>query len=195
MIESLFGSTRKKVMSLFFLNSDKHYYFSEVARATGTRQGAIQRELKSLVSTGVLNAEVRGRQTFYSVNAGNPIYKELRGIVYKTFGVAEILKSALKPMKQKIKIAYIDGLPSYDEETDHKDIDLTIIGKLKFSEFASAVGKAEELLGRTINPTILPIDEFREELKSDDHFLNSAIKTPHTFLVGDQDDIRKLIRK
>ncbi|MBW1674862.1 MAG: hypothetical protein JRJ45_14745 [Deltaproteobacteria bacterium] len=44
----LFPGTKRKILALFFLNPDQEYYFSEVVRLTGTRQGVIQRELKTL---------------------------------------------------------------------------------------------------------------------------------------------------
>jgi len=76
----LFPGTKRNILALFFLNSDQDYYFSEVVRLTGTGQGVIQRELKTLAEAGILNAEKRGRQKFYMVNRKHPIFRDLRNI-------------------------------------------------------------------------------------------------------------------
>jgi len=97
----LFPGTKRKILALFFLNPDQEYYFSEVVRLTGTRQGVIQRELKTLTEAGILDAEKRGRQKFYTVNSKHPIFRDLRNIIFKTFGVIGQIREALEPMAKK----------------------------------------------------------------------------------------------
>ena len=192
MIKSLFPKTKRTLLALMFLHPDQRYYIRQIEKLTGVSQGALQRELKNLVGIGILRAEKSGHQTFYSVNTANPIYEELRGVVYKTFGVAEILRKALKPLNRKIEVAFIYGSIARNEETAQSDIDLMLIGGVTFAESSIAISKAEILLGRTINPTIFPTEEFRRKLNENNHFLNSIIKTPLIFLLGEPNDIRKL---
>jgi len=45
---ALFPGTKRKILALFFLNPNQEYYFSEVVRLTGAREGVIQRELRTL---------------------------------------------------------------------------------------------------------------------------------------------------
>jgi predicted nucleotidyltransferase len=193
MIKSLFPKTKRTLLALMFLHPDQRYYLRQIGRLTGIGQGALQRELKNLVDIGILRGEKSEHQTFYAVNTDNPIFEELRGIVYKTFGVAEILQKVLKPLQKKIDVAVIYGSIAREEETVHSDIDLMLIGSVTFAESSIAIGKAEKSLGRTINPTVYPTEEFRRRFNENNHFLNSVIKTPLIFLIGNEDDIGKLV--
>ncbi len=192
MLNSLFSKTKRRLLALIFLNPDKQYYLIEIARVTGISQGTLHREIKPLIYDGILQSERRGSQIYYSVNKSNPIYAELRGIIYKTFGVSDVLTSALKPLKKKIKVAFIYGSIAKGEETAHSDIDLMVIGSVKFGDAVSAISKAEKSLGREINPTVYPLEEFKKKLSEQHHFLTAVIKGPKIMLIGKEDDIRKL---
>jgi predicted nucleotidyltransferase len=190
MIESLFGKTKRKILGLFFLNSDKQYYFSEVIRAAGIRQGAVQRELKSLVASGLLNAEIRGRQTFYSVNKANAIYEELRSIMFKTYAVGDVLVNALKPFKRKIAAAFIYGSVAKGTDTGQSDIDLFVIGQVTFGDLSVAMSPHEGELGRAVNMHSFTPKEFAAKIGEGNHFVSSVIRAEKIFLIGSEDDIR-----
>ena len=192
MIANLFPKTKRSILALILLNPDEQFYIRQIEKLTGISQGALQRELKSMVQMGLLNIERRGHQAFYSANRSNPIYAELRGIVYKTFGVSDVLILALKPLKKKIKAAFIYGSIAKGEETGRSDIDLMVIGKVDFGDIALAVSKAEKSLGREINPNVFPVEEYQNKMKTQNHFLNSVIKAPKIMLIGSEDDIRRL---
>lgn len=192
MLNSLFSKTKRRLLALIFLNPEKQYYLIEIARLTGISQGTLHREIKPLIYDGILQSEKRGSQIYYSVNKSNPIYAELRGIIYKTFGVSDVLTLALKPLKKKIKLAFIYGSIAKGEETARSDIDLMVIGNAKFGDVVLAISKAEKSLGREINPTVFPIEEFQSKLRERQHFLTAVIKSPKLMLIGSEDDIRKL---
>ncbi len=193
-MEALFSGTRRKVLSLFFMHPDKQFYFREVLKLTHTKQGAIQRELKSLTKAGILECEVRGNQKYYSVNKSHPIYPELRRIVLKTFGLVDVLKDTLFPLREGIKVAVIYGSIASGEETSKSDIDLLVIGKISFDVLSVAIGKAEKELRREINPTLYPAKEFKEKIKQKNHFLRSVSKSRMIFLIGDESDLAGLAK-
>lgn len=192
MIKSLFPKTKRSLLALMFLHPEEKYYIREIEKLTGISQGALQRELKSMVEMGILQGEKKGIQTFYSVNKSNPIYAELRGIVYKTFGISNVLTAALKPLRNKIRVAFIYGSIAKGEETSRSDIDLMVIGIVTFGEVTDSISKAEDSLGREINPTVYSIDDFQNRFRSKDHFLSAVIKAPKLMLIGSEDDVRRL---
>ncbi|MFH1740008.1 MAG: hypothetical protein ABIH23_13445 [bacterium] len=123
---ALFPGTKRKILALFFLNPDQEYYFSEVVRLTGTRQGVIQRELKSLTDAEILTWEKRGRQKFYAVNRKHPIFQDLRNIIFKTYGVIGKIREALEPLGEKINVAFVYGSFARGEEVSGSDLDLSL---------------------------------------------------------------------
>jgi len=192
MIKSLFPKTKRSLLALMFLHPEEKYYIRQIEKLTGISQGALQRELKSMAEMGLLNVERKGHQAFYSVNRSNPIYSELRGIVYKTFGISDVLIAALKPLKKKIAVAFIYGSIAKGEETAKSGIDLMVIGKVSFGDIATSLSKAQDSLGREINPTVYPLEEYREKIREQHHFLTAVIKAPKLMLIGTEDDIRRL---
>lgn len=194
-MEVLFPSTRRKVLSLFFMPPDKQFYFREVLKLTGTKQGAIQRELKSLNKTGILELETKGNQTYYSVNKSHPIYPELSRIVIKTFGLVDILKDAIAPFSGKIVVASIYGSVASGEETAKSDIDLLVIGRISFDDLSGAISKAEKELRREINPTLYPAKEFKQKIKQKNRFLRLVLKSEMIFLIGSENDLARLAKE
>ena len=188
----LFPGTKRKILALFFLNPDQEYYFSEVVRLTGTRQGVIQRELKNLADAGILNTEKRGRQKFYAVNRKHPIFRDLRNIIFKTFGVIDQIREALEPMAKKTKFAFVYGSFAKGEEIAGSDIDLFVIGKAPLDEIVSALTKVENAIGREINPTLFSEIEFKKKYSQKNHFLRSIAKTEKEFIIGTEDEFRRL---
>jgi predicted nucleotidyltransferase len=189
---ALFPGTKRKILALFFLNQDRQYYFSEVARLTGTRQGVVQRELKTLTDAGILISEKRGNQRFYITNKNSPIYADLRNIVFKTFGVIDQLREALTPLANRINIAFVYGSFARGEETSGSDLDLFLVGHVRLDEVVKLLSKVEDAIKREINPTLFSEMEFKQKWLQKNHFLKSLTKTEKEFIIGSEDEFKQL---
>ena len=189
---ALFPGTKRKILALFFLNPDQEYYFSEVVRLTGTRQGVIQRELKSLTEAEILLSEKRGRQKFYAVNRKHPIFQDLRNIIFKTYGVVGRIQEALEPLSKQIKVAFVYGSFARGEEVSSSDLDLFVIGNNGLDDLVSALSSVEQAIGREINPTLFSSTEFKEKWSQKNHFLKSVAKSEKEFVIGSEDEFRRL---
>ncbi len=153
--DALFTATQRKVLGLLYGKPDQSFYANEIARWAQVGKGSLMRELDRLHRAGVLTLSRHGNQTHYQANAACPIYGELLGIVRKTFGVGEALRTALAPMARQLVWAFVYG--SIAKGSDHagSDIDLMLIGEnLSYSDVMESLLSVEERLGRSINPTI-----------------------------------------
>jgi uncharacterized protein len=56
------------------------------------------------------------------------------------------------------------------------------------------LASAERELARPVNPTIYSVAEFKSKLTSKSHFINSVARGPKVFLLGDEDELRKIVR-
>ena len=72
------------------------------------------------------------------------------------------------------------------EEHAHSDVDLMIIGDLKFADVAIALSKAQTSLRRDINPTVLSHAEFDRKLKKADSFVKQVWSGQKLWVAGDQ---------
>lgn len=191
---ALFPGTKRKILALFFLNPDQEYYFSEVVRLTGTRQGVIQRELKSLTDADILTSERRGRQKFYSVNRKLPIFQDLRNIIFKTYGVIGKIQKALEPVSEQIKVAFVYGSFARGEEVLSSDLDLFIIGEIELDDLVSALSEVEQAMGREINPTLFSVAEYKKKWSQKNHFLSSVAKSEKEYVIGSENEFRRLAK-
>ena len=73
--------------------------------------GAVQRELSVLTSAGLIRREVRGRQVYFTANPDAPVYPELRGLLEKTAGLADLLRAALQPFAMQGPRIMLIGTP------------------------------------------------------------------------------------
>jgi len=107
--DALFTKTQQRVLGLLYGTPDKSFYTNEIMRWADMGRGTIRRELDRLVSAGILSVTPEGNQNHYQAKQDNPVYTELLGIVRKTFGVADVIRQAMKPLSGQIKLAFIYG--------------------------------------------------------------------------------------
>jgi predicted nucleotidyltransferase len=192
---ALFGKVRSSVLALLFCHSDKAFYFREVERSVGKGRGAVQRELTSLVSHGLISRRKQGNQVYYQANPESAIFSELKSLMTKTCGVAGVLRDALEPLRDKITVAFIYGSFAKGAETAESDADLLIIGKVTFAEVVDLLGMVQDSIGREVNPSVYPVEEFVKKVSVGHHFVNSLIPEPKIFLIGDEDVFGRLVEK
>ena len=190
--EVLFGRTRRAVLALLYGHADEEFYLREIIRAAGAGQGAMQRELGLLVGAGLVLRRAHGRQVYFRANPENPIYKELRGLLLKTAGVADVLREALAPLAASISVAFVYGSVARGEERRASDVDLLVVGDASFAAVAQALAPAQRRLGREVNPTVFTPAEFRQKLTAGHHFLRSVTGREKLFLLGNEHDLGRL---
>jgi len=111
--------------------------------------------------------------------------------VRKTFGLADVIKEALKPLDDQVELAFIYGSIAKAEDTAKSDIDLLVVaGDLAYSELIESLFDAESSLGRPINPTIYDIGGIRKKINQDNVFVTRVMDQPKIWIKGGENDIR-----
>jgi len=192
---TLFGKTRRAVLSLLYTHTDETFYLRQISRTAGAGLGAVQREVGQLFRAGIILRIGRGRNVYYQANPDCPVFEELKSLVVKTAGVGDVLRAAFTPLADHIKIALIYGSFARGEEKQNSDIDVLIIGTVTFAEIVSVLRQAQEKLSREINPTVYPSDEFQSKLAAGNHFLKMVLKENKIFLIGDERELTRLAQK
>jgi len=192
---TLFGTTRQAVLALLFGNAGRRFYQRQIIRALQLGSGAVQRELEQLVVCGVLTRTVEGRQTYFRANADCPVFEEVRGIVRKTFGVAEVLREGLTSLASNVRLAFVYGSVAAGKETAGSDVDVLVVGDgLSLEDVVVALDGAQRDLGRELNPTVYRTEEFCRKLAQGQHFLARVVSGQKIFLVGDENELAGLAR-
>lgn len=183
--DALFTTTQQKVLSLLYGKPDRSFFTNEIARWANVGKGSLTRELDRLQKSGVLTLDRRGNQTHYQANPDCPIYVELLGIVRKTFGLAEHLRAALAPFTEQITWAFVYGSIAKRAEHAGSDIDLMLIGEdLHYGDLMERLLPVEELLGRTINPTLYTLADWQAKLAAGNSFVLRVCQQEKLNLIG-----------
>jgi predicted nucleotidyltransferase len=189
----LFGKGRGAILGLLYGHPDESLYYRQITRQlNGVSVGTLQRELATLAQLGLIDRSTVGKQVFYRANRNHPVFPELRALVAKTVGAIQVVRAALAPLAENISLAFIYGSMARQEEKAESDIDLLVVGKVTLEEVLTHLGDIEASLGRAVNPTVCSLAEFKSKLASGNHFLNSVVRGEKVFLMGDEDELRKV---
>lgn len=126
---------------------------------------------------------------YYQANAESPVFRDLRGLLLKTAGLVEVLGDVLAPLCDKLRTVFIYGSIASGNELDDSDIDLMIVGNLLPAELAPPLRRAQELLGRQVNPTVYSLEEFKKKRAAKNHFLLHVLGQPKLMVLGRDDDL------
>jgi hypothetical protein len=190
-IEQLFGSrTRARLLGLFLENSQRAFYVRELARRIDAQLNSVRRELKNLVDVGIV-LEVDGdpgdayvpepddeggkidNKRFYQANKDFPIFEDLRGVMKK---VAVLMNHTL--MQELAKHGRLDLLILTGSFTDSFSIptDILVVGELKEEGVQRSIAEFEKEIGREVNYTYMPREEFEYRRDVGDRFLASILQ-------------------
>jgi hypothetical protein len=188
--DALFTRTQQRVLGLLYGNPARSFYSNEIVRLSGVGIGTVHRELARLLASGLVTAGRIGNQKHYQANRAAPVFEELRGLAVKTFGVADVLRSALAPLAPRIRAAFIHGPVAAGVESAAHDVDVLVLSDyLAYGEVIAALAGAERSLGRGVNPAIYGRVEFLRRVSEEGGFLARAVKGPRIPLIGSDADI------
>ena len=191
MLKSLMGSkTRQVLLNTFFGSPDKEYYTRQLASMHEMSVGTLHREIKKLLSAGILNVREVGNIKLFSLNKQNPVYEDLKNIISKTEGVIKLVKDAVCRV-EGVKVAFIYGSFAKGDERHDSDIDIFLIGdSIDENELILGISDLEKKLFKEINYTRYTESEYKTEKKKKNSFILEVINGKKTFIKGGENDLR-----
>jgi predicted nucleotidyltransferase len=189
---ALFNKGRRELLALLFTDPERSFYLRQIVRVLGIGQGAVQRELLRLSEAGVLMRTRVGSQVHYQANRASPVFNELKSLMVKTAGVAEMLRDALAVAADQIDAAFIFGSFAQGQDRANSDVDVLVVGKATFGEVVTALQSAQKRIGREVNPAVFSAKEYRKKVRSKDRFLGSVLSSPRIFLIGGDNELKRL---
>lgn len=198
-IEQLFGSkTRARLLSLFLDNPERAYYVRELTREIDAQLNSVRRELKNLVDLGIV-LEVDGKilpnerepegesqklekKKFYRASESFPLFDDLRAVMKKAMVLMnnELVRSLRE--KGRIDLLLLTG-----KFTDAEDvvIDVLIVGEADADAVRQVLAAFEKTVGREVNYTYMPKDDFMHRREWGDRFLNTVLQAKNIVLVNE----------
>ncbi len=185
---------KAELLRIFFTNPDKFFYMHEIGRIVKKKPGVFQRTLNNMHAEGIVKSEYRANARYFKINRQYPLYKELKGIVFKTVGVVGSLKKILQGLGS-VEFAFIYGSFAKAKENSTSDIDLAIIGSMDEDALIKKLDKLEESLQREINYKLYSLEEFKQQLRQKDPFVLEILKDKKNMILGEDNELRRIYKK
>jgi predicted nucleotidyltransferase len=190
LVDALFTRGQQRVLGILFSDPDRSFPATELIALAGVGTGAVHRELARLTESGIVTMTPVGKQRRYQANRQSPVFSELHGLVVKTVGLIEPLRQALAPMAARIQVAFVYGSVAKGSDTATSDIDLLILADdVSYAEAFGALRDAEKVIGRSVNPNLLTLEEWRARKGAESHFVERVAAQPKIFVIGAESDL------
>jgi predicted transcriptional regulator len=194
MIESLFGSkTRVKLLQLFLNNPNEAYYVREITRRIDEQINSVRRELKNLISVGIVKSRAVKNQLYYEANKGYQYYVPFRQIFSGREEQKELIDNeiadfnALGGIKIVIQAGKLVG--------DAGDIDLLIAGDDINKTRLKLLIKGLEKDSLSLNYVTMSYDDFYYRLSIRDRFVCDLLDKKHNVLIDTEGILNKKIEE
>ena len=187
--DALFNKTRQAVLGLLFGQPERSFYLRELVAAAGSGNSQVQSELARLTDAGLVIREPRGMQVWFKANPASPVFGELKSLITKTAGMADIVRSALKPFARRIRGAFIYGSVARGEHDAASDVDVLVVGTIRPTSLAPVQFALRERLGRQMQFVVLGENELNERIVERDHFTTNLMRQPKIWLIGTEADL------
>jgi len=170
----------------------KPLHLREIQRQTGFAVGTVRQDIEKLAKLDLVTRRKDGNRVYYAANERHPIAPDIRQLVLKTLGLADVLRESLAD--KDIRYAFVFGSLANDTERAGSDVDLMVIGEIGLRRVAALLSGVGDRLGREINPFVLTPTEFCKRIRAKEHFVGSVMKSEKVFVIGIERDLKTMAR-
>lgn len=181
------SNAQAKILATLFLEApEEGLSLKALAEASGVALSQTHRELRRLEEVGIVSSRRVGNVRLVRPEPTSPFYEELASLLTKAFGPVPVLRDHLGPIGG-IEGAYVYG--SWAERYLGQpgripgDIDVLIVGSPDIEDVYEATRRAEQRLGREVNPTVVSAEEWQRPSSG---FLQTLKSRPLVPVLGEE---------
>ncbi len=166
------------LLALILLDPERRWTAEELADRASGAYPTVTRELRRLGDAGIVLSDAVGRSRLWRANDRNPHFRPLSQLLAASFGPPQILAEEFR------NVSGVDDLLIYgswaarasgEPGPTPRDVDLLVLGSPSRSDVYDAARRAEQRLGREVNPTIRPTEQWCD---ADDGFAQQVKSSP-----------------
>src|SRR5271169_4621403 len=90
------SKARQRLLAYYFTNPTARRHLRDLAERLSIDPSNLSKELGRLERDGLFRSEVTGRQKYFRLNREYPLFDEVRKIVAKTIGAAQLIEQSVK---------------------------------------------------------------------------------------------------
>jgi predicted nucleotidyltransferase len=176
-----------RLLALLLLQPERGWTLQELAHNLGAPASSVHRELGRAESAGIIYRDATARPHRFQAATEDPLHEPLADLLRHSVGVEAQLRLALED--PDVLVAAIYGSWAGASRRPKSDIDVLVIGEADLRELRRRVRPIGKAAGRTVDLTVLSVDEYRRLLIERSSFLRNVLESPITPLIGDLDEI------
>jgi predicted nucleotidyltransferase len=192
-VDALFPRTRRDLLGATHGQADRWWYLSELASHLNTTPSSLQRELQSLVLSGILRQRRDGKRIYFQADERSLVFDEIRGIVSKTLGVADALESAFAEFDERIACAFVYGAVARLRGRPQGEVDLLVLGTVALADLSAPLLALERKFDLDFDVSIYSPEEFRDKRAAEHHLITRILNEEKLFLIGGEEELEALL--
>ena len=177
------------LLALLLLQPERSWTLQELAQALDAPASSVHRELGRAQRAGIIHRSAAARPHRFQAATEDPLYEPVAELLRRSVGVEQQLRVTLQ--RSGVLAAVIYGSWAGGTRRPDSDIDVLVIGDADLRELRRCVRPIGKAAGRTIDLTVLSVDEFQRLLAEESSFARSVLQAPTTSLVGELDSIAR----
>ncbi len=168
-----------EILAQLFLNADREFTISELARMANTPYASAHREVSRITGMGLATSKKRGQAVEVQVRRDTPFFGPLVELLSLTYGPSVVIPRQFQTI-DGIDHAYIYGSWAARREGEigdpPGDVDVLIVGNPARAQIHEAASKAGAALSREVNTRI--VSSAAWEASDTDPFLRTLRERP-----------------
>ena len=171
------SSARLKLLRLFLFNDDSSFVLADIAFRTSVPVDSTRKEVKTLLTAGVIRKKTGKDGVGYTANRRFPHYAELQIFLRTTTSLSDTDMLTSLKKAGSLRLVALSGLFSGAIETK---ADLLIVGdKLDDKQLEKSIHQMEAELGRELRYAAFSTEDFRYRVGVYDRLLRDIFDYPH----------------
>jgi predicted nucleotidyltransferase len=172
-----------RLLALLLLQTERSWTLQELTETLGAPQSSVHRELGRAEAAGIITRDSDARPHRFRAATDDPFHEPLATLLDRSVGVEEQLRTALD--RPDVAAAVIYGSWATGTRRPDSDIDVLVVGDVDLRELRRTVRPISKGAGRTVDLTVLTVDEFNELVAERSSFARRVLDSQVTHLVGD----------
>ena len=184
------NQTLVDVLLFFLLQPHEKAYLRQIVDSTGKALILVQRTLKRLVETGLIQKSTHHRKTYYQADSKHVAYEDIKHLIIKAKIFSDEFQNDIENIVSKTTYGFIYGSFAKGTNTPSSDIDILLIGNLTYRDAAPFIFNLGRELAQEVNLVILKPDEFLKGRKNS--FISKVLHEPKIWLFGDKSEFEEV---
>lgn len=172
-----------RLLALLLLQPERNWTLGDLAETLQAPRSSVHRELGRAEEAGIIDRDASRQPHRFRAATDEPLTEPLIALLQGSVGVEERLRSALE--RSDVRAAVIYGSWAGGARRPDSDLDVLVVGNADLRELRRRLRPIGKAAGRTVDLTVLSLEEFRRLLADRSSFARRVLDAPTVPLVGD----------